>query len=258
MSACRPSVMPAAGRVHPGRSRLRNLDIVAGILHESSDGTPARPDETGTFRLAPSGPRGQARGRRSGARRRPSLAGASRGELALPAMARLCERPGCSERGGGVRLRRRSSARVAGAARPRRRADACRRAVQAPRRCDGGADRLDARRPARSEARAVPNAAGNTSQAPRPPVAGGDGRPPGRRAARRAPVAGWRRNRGDAPDDDGRRISGAQPDDPDATVAMPWMPEFDVDDEVGELLHADSPLLARAFRGSRPRPTRRR
>lgn len=39
------------------------------------------------------------------------------------------------------------------------------------------------------------------------------------------------------------------PDDPDATVAIPWMPEFDITDDLGGALHADSPLLARAFRG---------
>lgn len=38
-------------------------------------------------------------------------------------------------------------------------------------------------------------------------------------------------------------------DDPDATVAIPWMPEFDIDDELGGALSADTPLLARAFRG---------
>jgi len=43
-------------------------------------------------------------------------------------------------------------------------------------------------------------------------------------------------------------------DDPDATVAMPWVPDFDVEDDLGGLLHAESPLLARAFRGlDRPR-----
>jgi hypothetical protein len=43
-------------------------------------------------------------------------------------------------------------------------------------------------------------------------------------------------------------------DDPDATVAMPWMPEFDITDDLGGVLRAESPLLARAFRGTdRPR-----
>jgi hypothetical protein len=49
-------------------------------------------------------------------------------------------------------------------------------------------------------------------------------------------------------------ISGAEPEDPDATVAMPWMPVFDVRDDLDGLLRAESPLLARAFQGSaRPR-----
>jgi len=37
--------------------------------------------------------------------------------------------------------------------------------------------------------------------------------------------------------------------DPDATVAIPWMPEFDINDELGGALSAETPLLARAFRG---------
>jgi hypothetical protein len=45
-------------------------------------------------------------------------------------------------------------------------------------------------------------------------------------------------------------ISGAEPEDPDATVAMPWMPVFDVTDDLDGLLRADSPLLARAFQGA--------
>lgn len=44
-------------------------------------------------------------------------------------------------------------------------------------------------------------------------------------------------------------------DDPDATQAIPWNPHFDEDDDLGGVLAADSPLLARAFRGAdRPRP----
>jgi hypothetical protein len=39
-------------------------------------------------------------------------------------------------------------------------------------------------------------------------------------------------------------------DDPDATVAIPWMPAFDEDDDLDGLLAARSPLLARAFRGT--------
>ena len=39
-------------------------------------------------------------------------------------------------------------------------------------------------------------------------------------------------------------------DDPDATVAIPWMPNFDDQDDLGGVLAARSPLLARAFRGT--------
>lgn len=42
--------------------------------------------------------------------------------------------------------------------------------------------------------------------------------------------------------------------DPDATVAIPWLPDFDDSDDLDGMLAADSPLLARAFRGTdRPR-----
>lgn len=37
--------------------------------------------------------------------------------------------------------------------------------------------------------------------------------------------------------------------DPDATVAIPWEPHFDDADDLDGVLDADSPLLARAFRG---------
>lgn len=37
--------------------------------------------------------------------------------------------------------------------------------------------------------------------------------------------------------------------DPDATTALPWKPDFDITDDLGGALNADSPLLARAFRG---------
>lgn len=39
-------------------------------------------------------------------------------------------------------------------------------------------------------------------------------------------------------------------DDPDATVAIPWMPDFDERDDLDGVLAAQSPLLARAFRGT--------
>ena len=51
-------------------------------------------------------------------------------------------------------------------------------------------------------------------------------------------------------------VAGPSPsDDPDATQAIPWLPDVDdADDDLGGVLSADSPLLARAFRGTdRPR-----
>jgi hypothetical protein len=45
-------------------------------------------------------------------------------------------------------------------------------------------------------------------------------------------------------------VTGTEPDDPDATVPMPWMPVFDIRDDLGGVLRADSPLLARAFQGA--------
>lgn len=44
-------------------------------------------------------------------------------------------------------------------------------------------------------------------------------------------------------------------EDPDATVAIPWLPDLgDEDDDLDGVLQADTPLLARAFRGTgRPR-----
>jgi hypothetical protein len=45
----------------------------------------------------------------------------------------------------------------------------------------------------------------------------------------------------------------AEPE-PDPEPEAPWRPEFDVDDDLGGLLKVESPLLARAFRGTgRPR-----
>jgi hypothetical protein len=49
-------------------------------------------------------------------------------------------------------------------------------------------------------------------------------------------------------------LTGSEADDPDATEALPWMPVFDATDDLGGLLRAKSPLLARAFQG----PARRR
>lgn len=66
----------------------------------------------------------------------------------------------------------------------------------------------------------------------------------------------------DAPDDDAAPtvadVAGPSPsEDPDETRAIPWLPDVDDDDvgdDLGGVLSADSPLLARAFRGTdRPR-----
>jgi hypothetical protein len=40
------------------------------------------------------------------------------------------------------------------------------------------------------------------------------------------------------------------PSDPDTTAPLPWWPAFDEHDDLGGVLAADSPLLARAFRGT--------
>lgn len=48
--------------------------------------------------------------------------------------------------------------------------------------------------------------------------------------------------------------SASADDDPDATVAIPWLPTADEGDDLDGVLSARSPLLARAFRGTdRPR-----
>jgi hypothetical protein len=44
-------------------------------------------------------------------------------------------------------------------------------------------------------------------------------------------------------------VESATAADPDVTTSMPWMPDFDITDDLGGALNADSPLLARAFRG---------
>jgi hypothetical protein len=49
-------------------------------------------------------------------------------------------------------------------------------------------------------------------------------------------------------------LTGADADDPEATAAEPWMPVFDANDDLDGLLRAETPLLARAFQG----PARRR
>lgn len=46
-------------------------------------------------------------------------------------------------------------------------------------------------------------------------------------------------------------VAAASIDDPDATVAIPWKPDFDEFDDLGGVLDATSPLLSRAFTGQR-------
>ena len=46
-------------------------------------------------------------------------------------------------------------------------------------------------------------------------------------------------------------VASAAAEDPDATVAIPWQPDFDEADDLGGLLDATSPLLSRAFTGRR-------
>ncbi len=50
-------------------------------------------------------------------------------------------------------------------------------------------------------------------------------------------------------------VAGASPsDDPDETKAIPWLPDMNDDDALDGALAAETPLLARAFRGTdRPR-----
>ncbi len=50
-------------------------------------------------------------------------------------------------------------------------------------------------------------------------------------------------------------VAGASPsDDPDETQAIPWLPDMNDDDALDDVLAAETPLLARAFRGTdRPR-----
>jgi hypothetical protein len=93
---------------------------------------------------------------------------------------------------------------------------------------------------------------------PAGPATGDPARPRGRRPAKSA----------DTPEqlalgaDDGAvantvaEVTGTPlSDDPDATVAIPWLPStIDEQDDLDGVLAAESPLLARAFRGTdRPR-----
>ena len=75
-----------------------------------------------------------------------------------------------------------------------------------------------------------------------------------------APAPGEQLALGDPPEADPpptvAEVTGAPlaDDDPDATVAIPWLPTLDDGDDLDGVLAARSPLLARAFRGTdRPR-----
>lgn len=162
-------------------------------------------------------------------------------------MARLCERPGCSERGA-----------IAYGFDPDRllvwllpldpRADRNRAGVLCLRHADAlvvpiGWTLDDARdpiprlfRPAHPAASRAPRRRGaeRVVTAPAPPS-----HPATRGAPTVAEVTG---------------VVAATADDPDATAAIPWMPDFDESDDLGGVLDARSPLLSRAFRG----PGRRR
>jgi hypothetical protein len=170
-------------------------------------------------------------------------------------MGRLCERPGCAdvaEMAYGfdadrllVWLARRDAE-----ADPLRAGGLCRRhadAMVVPR----GWTLDDRREPMPRLFRSVPDgaprpraAARRSRPAPRADqlVLETAGPPPGAAPADAAPTVA---------DVSGTRLTG----DPDATRAIPWLPDLDdVDDDLDGLLAADSPLLARAFRGTdRPR-----
>ncbi len=101
----------------------------------------------------------------------------------------------------------------------------------------------------------------------RPGVAADEGEPPVRRRSRRpAPPAGETDPAPQLGLDQAPPVVETAPtvaevtgtpladDDPDATVAIPWLPTLDDGDDLDGVLAARSPLLARAFRGTdRPR-----
>jgi hypothetical protein len=162
-------------------------------------------------------------------------------------MARLCERPGCSERGAVAygfdpdRLLVWLAAFDPEFERPRA-GVLCKRHADAMVVPIGWT--LDDRRD------------------PKPPLFRAPRATRRKRQPRRQPTAPAARGAGGGADElplqaDGPTVAdvtGAVPDDPDATVAIPWMPVFDARDDLGGLLHAESPLLARAFKGAaRPR-----
>jgi len=152
-------------------------------------------------------------------------------------MARLCERPGCSD----------VAAMAFGF-------DVDRLLVWlAPREPDSDRLRAGALCKRHADAMVVPR--GWTLDDRREPTprlfrpAPGDEAPPSRARTRRSPAG--------APPPEQLALTVAEvtgeplaDDDPDATVAIPWMPNFDDQDDLGGVLAARSPLLARAFRGT--------
>ena len=186
--------------------------------------------------------------------------------LSWRAMGKLCERPGCSDVAAmayGFDVDRLlvwlASPRPGRRSRP----VPARSASATPTRwsCLAG---LDARRPPR-EAEPAPASAPSRTRRPRRPRRAGV--PAARRRPSRRPRWSRRRSRRSPrrrlPEavtpvvelDEARTVAEvtgepSATDDPDATQAIPWMPAFDEQDDLGGVLAADSPLLARAFRGT--------
>ena len=142
--------------------------------------------------------------------------------------------------------------------------------VQAPRRRDGRASRLDARRPRGSPSRAcsVPKpdeAAATGAAAPAaPPQAGGRRQTPAVGAVaeptrRRAPGVAERRPPPRCVEelDEARTVAEvtgepSATDDPDATQAIPWLPTFDEHDDLDGVLSAPQPAARPGVQGHRP------
>lgn len=164
-------------------------------------------------------------------------------------MARLCERPGCSERGA-VSYGFDADRLLVWLAMFDPDADRSRAGVLCKRHADAMVVPLgwtldDLRDPKPPLFRAPPSP--RRKRQPRRPAAG----PIGTVAA---PVELPLRSDGRSAGRTLADLNGGDVDDPDATVAMPWIPRFDHGDDLGGVLQAGTPLLARAFQG----PARRR
>ncbi len=101
---------------------------------------------------------------------------------------------------------------------------------------DGGATRLDTRRPAR-ELPTLVQSSNAAAQSCRPKSKG--------RRARTTDVAQPEQMQIDGTAEIERPVVPESAPDPE-----PWQPAFDDGDDLDGLLHVDSPLLARAFRGT--------